>query len=284
MAQRNLEGAVRAVLRHPERAAQLRVGEQEAAQWQVAAKGMRIPYDERLRVHPQSEDYTRHQRWDFEATSPDQYPLLLHFPYFDLYRKQVVKQADLVLAMELRGDAFSDEDKARNFRYYEGITVRDSSLSACSQSVVAAEVGYLRLAYEYWAEAALIDLNDLQHNTRDGLHMASLAGAWIAAVAGFGGLRDHGGVLRFKPRLPPQLNRLTFTVAIRGTRLRVSIAADRTTYALVDGQPIEIRHDDERIELRPGATVERPTLVVRDDDPPTQPKSRAPLYRGRGTE
>ena len=111
---------------------------------------MLIPYDDALEVHPQAERFTEHQVWDFESTSPDQYPLLLHFPYFDLYRKQVVKQADLVLAMHVRGDSFTDEQKLRNFAYYERLTVRDSSLSACTQAVIAAEVGHLDLAYDYF--------------------------------------------------------------------------------------------------------------------------------------
>jgi len=105
---------------------------------------------------------------------------MLHFAYFDLYRKQVIKQADLVLAMYLRGDAFTPEQKRANFDYYERLTVRDSSLSASCQAVMAAEVGYLELAHDYLAEAALMDLDDLEHNTRDGLHIASLAGTWIA--------------------------------------------------------------------------------------------------------
>src|SRR6185312_11628898 len=132
-------------------------------------------------------------------TPAEHYPLLLHYPYFDLYRKQVVKQADLVLAMHMRADAFTPEQKRRNFDYYEALTVRDSSLSACTQAVIAAEVGHLDLALDYAAEAALVDLRDLKQNTRDGLHMASLAGTWLALVAGFGGMRDHGS-LTFAPR------------------------------------------------------------------------------------
>src|ERR687897_2995890 len=153
---------------------------------------------------------TGHAAWDFAGTAPEQYPLMLHFPYYDLYRRQVVKQADLVLALFLRGDAFSPEEKARNFEYYEALTVRDSSLSACVQAVVAAEVGHLELAYDYFGEAALLDLGDIHHNTRDGLHLASLAGAWIAAVAGFGGMRDHGGSLSFSPPLPQAPARVSF--------------------------------------------------------------------------
>ena len=121
------------------------------------------------------------------------YPLFLHFPYFDIYRKQVVKQADLVLALHVCGDAFTAEEKARNFAYYEALTVRDSSLSACTQAVIAAEVGHLDLAYDYFGRGGADGSRRprAQHPRR--LHIASLAGAWMAAVAGFGGMRDHGG-------------------------------------------------------------------------------------------
>ena len=115
----------------------------EAASWREAAEKMLIPYDERLGVTPQDESFTERAVWDFADTTPDQYPLFLHFPYFDLYRKQVVKQTDLVLAMLLRSDAFTPEQKAHNFAYYEPLTVRDSSLSACVQAVLAARIDAL---------------------------------------------------------------------------------------------------------------------------------------------
>ena len=187
---------------------------------------MTIPYDEALGVHPQSEGYTDHAPWNFDDTPDDAYPLFLHYPYFDLYRKQVVKQADLVLALALFGDRFTAEEKARDFAYYEPLTVRDSSLSACTQAVIAAEVGHLDLAYAYMTEAALMDLDDLEHNSRDGVHMASLAGAWIAAVAGFGGMRDFGGELTFMPRLPDQLTRLRYRLGFRGRVLEVKVTVE----------------------------------------------------------
>ena len=175
---------------------------------------MTIPYDEALGVHAQAAGFTRRQVWDFARTSPQQYPLMLHFPYFDLYRKQVIKQADLVLAMQMHSSAFTPEQKARDFAYYERLTVRDSSLSACSQAVIAAETGRLDLAYDYLGEAALIDLRDLEHNTRDELHIASLPGTWIALVNGFGGLRLQDGTVSVAPRLSDGLTRLAFTLFI----------------------------------------------------------------------
>jgi alpha,alpha-trehalose phosphorylase len=280
MAQRNLRSAVEAAGRHPEVAARLGVDDEETASWRDAAQAMLIPYDASLGVHPQAEGFTEHQRWDFETTSPEQYPLLLHFPYFDLYRKQVVKQADLVLAMYLRGDAFSDEEKARNFAYYERLTVRDSSLSACTQAVLAAEVGHMELAYDYLGEAALMDLEDLEHNTRDGLHIASLAGTWIAAVAGFGGMRDHDGVLSFKPRLPQTLTRLVFRLSLQGRKLLVEVQPAQATYSLLEGSSLELIHYGEKTTAQPGRVLTRPIPPAPARDTPSQPPGRAPKRRG----
>lgn len=238
---------------------------------------MYIPYDEKLGVHPQADGFTDHQQWDFEGTPAENYPLLLHYPYFDLYRKQVVKQADLVLAMQVRGDAFTDEQKARNFAYYERLTVRDSSLSACTQAVMAAEVGQLDLAYDYTAEAALMDLHDLGGNTRDGLHMASLAGACIALVAGFGGLRDHGEVLGFRPRLPAGLARLAFSMRVRQHLLRVRITHETTTYTLDEGSRLRLSHDGKELTVAVGAPVERPTFTpAPGSGPPSRPAGSRP--------
>jgi alpha,alpha-trehalose phosphorylase len=283
LAQHNLRAAADAVARHPRHAAALGADFEEAAGWRDAAQGMVIPWDEVLGVHPQSEGFTSHQAWDFEHTRPDQYPLMLHFPYYDLYRKQVVKQADLVLALHVRGDAFTDEEKARDFAYYERLTVRDSSLSACTQAVIAAEVGHLELAYDYFGEAALMDLRDLEHNTRDGVHIASLAGSWLAAVAGFGGMRDHGGELSFAPRLPSRLVRLAFRLLYRGRRLLVEVGEGRATYTLLDGAPLELRHHGRAITVSSGEPETHEIPVLPERQTPGQPRGREPVRRGDGS-
>ncbi|MFF7637382.1 glycoside hydrolase family 65 protein [Kitasatospora sp. NPDC008050] len=279
MAQSNLRAAAEAANRHQLEAGALGVDSEETAAWRDAAKAMYIPYDENLGVHPQADGFTLHQVWDFENTPQEKYPLLLHFPYFDLYRKQVVKQADLVLAMQIRGDAFTPEQKARNFAYYERLTVRDSSLSACTQAVMAAEVGQLDLAYDYTAEAALMDLHDLGGNTRDGLHMASLAGACIALVAGFGGLRDYGEVVCFRPRLPAGLTRLAFSMRVRHHLLRVEITHEETTYMLREGDKLRLQHDSESLWVEVGEPVRRPTAKPVSGERPSQPPGREPARR-----
>ena len=279
MAQRNLLGAAEAVERHPERARELGADFEEAAGWRDAAREMTIPYDAALGVHPQSEGFTQHEIFDFDALDEDDYPLLLSAPYFDLYRKQVVKQADLVLALYRRGDAFTPEQKLRDFEYYEALTVRDSSLSACVQAIVAAEVGHVELAYDYFGEAALVDLADLHHNTRNGLHIASLAGAWLAAVAGFGGLRDDGGRLTFAPRLPQRIQRMGFRVAFRGRLLAVDIRHTGAHYALEEGEPLDIAHHGSPFRIIAGIPQSRPLPAVPDRPMPRQPPGRAPVRR-----
>ena len=278
MAQQNLRAAASAAERHPAQAQALSVDPVEIMAWRVAAEAMYVPYDEDLGVHPQSAGFTRHEVWDFDAVGPDQYPLFLHFPYFDIYRKQVVKQADLVLAMHLRPDAFTDEQKARNFAYYEGITVRDSSLSAATQAVLAAEIGHLELAYDYLAESSLVDLQNLHGNTGAGLHLAALAGGWSALVAGFGGFRAQAGTLRFAPRLPSDITRFVFHLWYRQRRLRVAATHGEATYAVLAGEPIELVHHGDPV-LVGAEPVSCPIPPPTPRPPPTQPPGRAPASR-----
>ncbi len=277
MAQHNLVTAADAAERHPDRAHGLGVTAGEITQWREVADAMLVPYDEALGVHSQAEGFTSHEIWDFDATTDQQYPLMLHFPYFDLYRKQVVKQADLVLAMHLRGEAFTAADKVRNFAYYEALTVRDSSLSACTQAVVAAETGHLDLAYDYLTEAALMDLDDLEHNTHDGLHLASLAGTWTALVPGLAGLRERGGSVAFAPRLPSGITRLAITICIQTSRLNIDITPVTTTYRVLDGQPLSLLHDGQRLTVSPGSPVNAPNQRPPTSPAPVQPRGRAPV-------
>src|SRR5829696_147369 len=280
MAQENLSAAADAAARHREPASELGVDEEEITSWRQAAAGMVIPYDETLGVHPQADGFTGHEIWDFANTTAEQYPLLLHFPYFDLYRKQVVKQADLVLAMQLHPDAFTGEQKARNFAYYDRLTVRDSSLSACVQAVIAAEMGHLDLAEDYLAEAALMDLDDLEHNTTNGLHIASLGGIWTAVVAGYGGMRHTDAALSFTPRLPPALTRLAFGLLISGRTLRVEVSSGTATYSIDNGKPLQLLHYGQPVNV----SADQPATCPIPDLPPmgprpTQPAGRAPHRR-----
>jgi alpha,alpha-trehalose phosphorylase len=280
MAANNLVVAADACNRNPEAAGAMGVTSEEAASWRDAAEAVSIPYDEELGVHQQCEGFTKFAEWDF--VNDNKYPLLLHEAYVRLYPAQVIKQADLVLAMQWQSHAFTPEQKARNVDYYERRMVRDSSLSACTQAVMCAEVGHLELAHDYAYEAALIDLRDLHANTRDGLHMASLAGAWTAIVGGFGGLRDDEGILDIDPALPDGITRLRFRVRWRDFRLIVDANHSDVTYTLSDGTGTEltIRHAGEELTLKTDSPT---TVAVRPRKsllpPPPQPPGREPMHR-----
>jgi trehalose/maltose hydrolase-like predicted phosphorylase len=280
MAANNLRIAAQACERHPVAAQDIGVTTEEMAAWRDAAAAVHIPYDAELGVHEQCEGFTTLREWNF--TENTQYPLLLHEAYVRLYPSQVIKQADLVLAMHWQGHAFTREQKARNVDYYERRTTRDSSLSACTQAVLCAEVGHLELAHDYVYEAAVIDLRDLHHNTRDGLHMASLAGAWTALVAGFGGLRDDEGILSLDPQLPDGISRLCFRLRWRGFRLVIDVDHEQVSYTLRDGPDgaLTIRHAGKDVVL----TTKSPTTValrLRHAllPPPPQPPGLQPISR-----
>ncbi|WP_445148835.1 glycoside hydrolase family 65 protein [Baekduia sp. Peel2402] len=285
MARSNLLGAADAVDRHAEEARALGVHPDEVGAWRAAAEAMHVPYDGILDVHMQAEGFTHLDKWPFDDTPPEKYPLLLNYPYFSLYRMQVIKQADLVMALYTCGDRFTDEQKLRAFRYYEPLTVRDSSLSAAVQAIIAAETGHLDLAYDYLGEAAFMDLHDLEHNTRDGLHIASLAGSWLALVAGFGGFRDYDGKLSFAPRLPPGVGRLAFRITVAGCRVFVEVDGDGASYALEAGKRAKVSHFGDEVVLEAGTTVRRAIPPAPDRERPPQPAGRAPLPRsGAGPE
>jgi alpha,alpha-trehalose phosphorylase len=221
----------------------------EPASWAEAAERMYLPYDERLGVHPQDDGFLDKEVWDFENTPDEHYPLLLHHHPLNLYRAQVIKQADILLAMFLANGRFSEAEKKRNFDYYDPITTHDSSLSVCIQSIVANEIGYRDRALDYYEFAAAMDLSDVGGNVRHGAHVASIGGTWMALVHGFAGLRDHGGAIAFSPRLPEGWSGLRFALRIRGARLRVEAGPDRTAYRLEEGEALEFRHEGEPVRL-----------------------------------
>src|SRR5262245_46017851 len=264
LARENLRSAADAVARLREaspdhyRALVLRTGLEpgEEADWRRAADRMYVPFDERLGIHPQDDEFLDLKKWDFANTPAGKYPLLLYFHPLVIYRHQVIKQADVALAMFLLGHEFSPEQKKRNFDYYDELTTGDSSLSACIQSIVAFEVGYDDLALRYLIDALLMDLADVGGNVKDGCHIASMGGTWMGVVYGLAGLRDDGGRSSFQPH--KQVRELGFHLTIRGQLLDVEITAEGATYTLEQGDGLTIYHRNERLDLRPGEPVRRP--------------------------
>lgn len=217
--------------------------------WREAAEQMYLPYDEELGIHPQDDSFLDKAVWDFANTPKEDYPLMLHYHPLVIYRHQVCKQADVMLAMLLLGDRFSVDEKRRNFAYYEPITTHDSTLSAPVYSIIASEIDDPAHAYECFQEALRVDLDNLHGNTDQGLHMAALAGSWSCIVFGFAGMRAYDGRLSFRPRLPDAWDSCQFTVAFKGRRVRVTMSRADTAYLLVSGDPLEIAHHGKAVTL-----------------------------------
>ncbi|WP_263120588.1 glycosyl hydrolase family 65 protein [Cellulomonas fimi] len=278
MARANLRGAVDAVDRlakddpgaHTALLERLHLTQDELDEFARAAEHMAIPFDERLGIHPQDAQFLEKELWDLANTDPSKRPLLLFYHPLVIYRFQVLKQADVVLALFLQGDQFTAEEKLADFDYYDPLTTGDSTLSAVVQSIIASEVGYQELALRYFTAAAYVDLADLHHNTSDGVHVASLGGVWSALACGFGGLRDHEGVISLDPRLPEVWDGLTFRITLHGTRVRIDVRHTELRLTVEDG--------DEATVLVRGESV-----TVRAGDPVTRPLAPAPRLIGTPT-
>jgi alpha,alpha-trehalose phosphorylase len=229
----------------------------EVDEWAAAAEAMAIPYDHGTGIHPQDSHFLDREVWDLTSTPPDHRPLLLHYHPLVIYRFQVLKQADVVLALFLQGDHFSLEEKRADFDYYDPITTGDSGVV---QSIIAAEVGYRKLALRYFYSSLFVDLADLHGNTSDGVHVASTGGVWNALVYGFGGMRDYNGTVTFNPRLPEGWDRLVFRVMVRGTRVRVEVLHGSITFAVEEGESVTLAVSDHHFTVNSGAPVTVPLL------------------------
>jgi alpha,alpha-trehalose phosphorylase len=222
----------------------------EVEGWIKAAQSMYVPYDEKLKIIPQDDSFLDREPWDFRNTPHDHYPLLLFYHPLNIYRKRVIKQADVVLAMFLLGDAFSAEEKKRNFEFYDPLTTGDSSLSSCVEAIIAAQVGDIGKAIRYGVAALLMDLDDVGGNVKDGCHIASMGGTWMMLTYGLGGMRDDDEMLSFWPRRAPEDNAiLRFPVAYRGHMLEVEIGLEKVEYRLREGACLVIRHETEEVQL-----------------------------------
>jgi alpha,alpha-trehalose phosphorylase len=230
------------------------LGRDEPAAWRRAAERMYLPYDRERGIHPQDDSFLGKPRWEAAEIPADKRPLLLHYHSLVIYRHQVCKQADVLLALLLLDDHFEAADKRRDFDYYEPLTTHDSSLSRCIFGIVAAEVGYPDKAYRYFVDGARTDLDDLHGNTAHGVHTAAMAGAWLGVVAGFAGLRMHRGLPAFAPQLPAAWARVAFKLRVGAAQLQVSIDRHGCSYRLLSGDALALRHHGEDVRL----SAERP--------------------------
>lgn len=265
MAQENMRFAIKTIEKmrkaQPESFASLtyktKLDISELDTWKKAVDNMYVPYDVKMKIHPQDDEFLSKEEWDFEHTPMDKYPLLLNFHPLVIYRQRVIKQADVVLTMFLLNHRFSKDDVKRNFNYYDPITTGDSSLSVPIQSIVASKIGYHEKSFLYAEKAVLMDLADVAGNVEDGCHIASMAGTWMVFVFGFAGMTSNGGTLGFDPSVPPQIKQLKFPVTFQGCTIEVDISRKKVKYVLVKGEEVALFHKGKKIKL----TSKKPEIV-----------------------
>lgn len=239
-------------------AAALELSDREIAAWLAAADAMYLPVDPELGIFPQDDGFLNKPRLPIARSEHGHRPLLLQLHPLTIYRHQVCKQADVLQAFVLSGNAFDMETKRRNFDYYEGVTVHDSTLSASAFSIVAADVGYAQKAYAYFLDTLRVDIDNLHGNTSHGVHMAAMAGSWLALAWGFGGMRVIDGRPAFSPGLPAAWSSYRFGVRWRDHHVRVTVKKDRIEYALTEGAHLDIFHRGKLVSLYAGHTVNLP--------------------------
>ena len=224
--------------------------EDEVAEFEKAEKNMYLPYDEELGINPQDDSFLKKEMWDFENTPKDHYPLLLHYHPLYIYRFQVCKQADTVLSHFIYEDAQDLETIRRSFEYYEKVTTHDSSLSTCIYSIVASKLGQKDKAYAYFGDSAKLDLFNLHHNTKDGIHTANMGGNYMAIVYGFGGLRLKESGIYFAPSLPEQWESYKFKINYENSQIQVEVKPEESIFTLVHGDAKTIHVYDQTYELK----------------------------------
>ena len=252
--------------------ARLGLDADEVADWQRTAEAMYLPYDESLGVYAQDDGFLDKPRWPFPPRQGEHRPLLLDYHPLTLYRYQVCKQADVVMARVLAGADIELARKRRSYDYYEAVTTHDSTLSASMFGILASEVGHADRALHYFDASLRVDLDDLHGNTDHGVHMAAMAGSWLALTQGFAGMRAIEGELHFAPGLPARWNGYGFGLRWRGRELHVGIERDQALYRLIEGEPLEIVHAGQRLRLSAGTPQQRPLAHARGAAPTAFPR------------
>ncbi|KRN98427.1 glycoside hydrolase family 65 protein [Companilactobacillus kimchiensis] len=242
MAKFNMGFAVDLIDEFPEKARELGVTDQERNELANISESVYLPYDQIKGINQQDDSAFEKPIWPFDTTPKDNYPLLLHYHPLMIYRYQVNKQADTLLA-DFLFDDLSKEQYLREYDYYEKITTHDSSLSRSIFSAIAARIDLKTKAYDYFMDTVKTDLVDLQKNTADGLHVANLGGSWLTVVNGFGGLQVKDGLLTIDNHLPDEWKKLTLRLQYLGRLLQITYTNKTTQIEVLTGASIKIRVD-----------------------------------------
>ena len=231
--------------------------EEEVVRFREASRAVFLPYDEELGINPQDDSFLSKPRMDLSCIHKDDYPLMLHYHPVHLYRHQICKQSDTILAHFILEDAQSEQVMLNSYQYYEKITTHDSSLSSSIFSIMAARLGLCEKALGYFELSAQVDLKDRFRTTIQGINAANLGGIYMAVVYGFGGLRLKESGLHLRPRLPKKWQSYRFKICYRNTRIIVAVEKDQTVLTRESGPAVNLYIEDVEYRLEDVLVVSR---------------------------
>lgn len=214
--------------------------ENEMNCWQEIAENMYLPQTE-SGIIEQHDGYFNLPHTDIDAIPVSQFPLYDHWSYDRIYRTDMIKQPDVLMFLYLYNSSFTEEVKRVNYDFYEPRTIHESSLSPAIHSILAAELGEMDEAINFFGYATRLDLDNYNRNTREGLHTTSIAMAWANIVYGFAGLRSDAEMLRFAPQIPGRWKKLSFSITYRGSILRICMETQKTSFQLLNGAPVQLQ-------------------------------------------
>ena len=216
--------------------ARLSITENEKSGWAACAGAMLLKQDESL-IFEQHEGYFTLPHLDIHNIPPTDFPLYHHWSYDRIYRTDMIKQPDVLMAMFLHPGDYTLAEKAANYDYYEPRCIHESSLSPSIHSIFASELKRHEEAFRFFGFAARLDLDNYNCNTAEGLHLANIAAAWVTIVFGFGGLRTDGPVPSLSPSIPAVWEGYHFNFTVHGSTLRADITREAVTLSLIQGSP-----------------------------------------------
>ncbi|MCE5344488.1 MAG: glycoside hydrolase family 65 protein [Eubacteriales bacterium] len=231
-----------------QRRMELHVTDAEIAHMRDVVARMYYPQDEKLGIFVQQDTYLDKALMPASALAPEDRPINQCWSWDRILRSCFIKQADVLQGLYSLSHLYDLETKRRNFDFYEPMTVHESSLSPCVHCILAAELGYQEKAMEMYRRAARLDLDNINNDTADGLHITSMTGSWLCIAQGFAGMRTADG-LRLNPFLPDVWKGYAFQFDYRGRLVKVEVTPELATVTLLHGEPLELTLCDQRYTL-----------------------------------
>lgn len=242
----------------------IEIKENELRDWKKMASKMRVPLNRKTGVFEQHDGYFNLPHIDIDSIPAADWPLYTHWAYDRIFRYDMIKQPDVLLLLLFFSQQYSLDVKKKNYEYYEPRCSHESSLSPAVHSIMAAEIGRMKEAEEFFSYATRIDLDDYNRDTHQGLHVTSMASSWMNIVYGFGGLRSDGDMLVFNPTVIKKWKSYSFRIMFKGAVISVAVDNKNVSFKAMGGENVQVKiYGKKRMVTSSGLTMPLPSTYRR---------------------